>query len=193
MRCNILLSRISARREIWSSANGERQKCHVTMFILHLPLTVSSFSVKLSRCPLTSKVRIILHYSHLYNRFFLRKYQREFHFCRFPLTWTVALTWLSGLYVPMTPRAMAAGVFTPLVGPPKPERSRSRVQTKVPTALQVWGLGLRLTTSSCKKELIRKQQRKQPTTCTQTFQDLRTAWLPVLKAIGKQLAWSRKY
>ena len=73
---------------------------------------------------------------------------------------TVALLWLSGLCVPMTPRAMPAGVFTPLVGPPKPERSRCRVQTKVsPSALQVWGLGLRLTTSSCKKNLLRKRQR----------------------------------
>ena len=52
------------------------------------------------------------------------------------LTGTVALSWLSGLCVPATPRAMPAGVFTSLVGPPKPERSRSRVQTKdSPTAL----------------------------------------------------------
>ena len=76
-------------------------------------------------------------------------------------TGTVAWTWLSGLCVPMTPRAMPAGVFTPLVGSPKPERSRRRVQTKVsPTALQVWGLGLRLTTSSRKNSLLRKQQRR---------------------------------
>ena len=54
-----------------------------------------------------------------------------------PLTETVASSWLSGLCVPATPRAMPAGVFTPLVGPPKPERSRSKVQTKdSPTALQ---------------------------------------------------------
>ena len=53
------------------------------------------------------------------------------------LTETVALSWLSGLCVPATPRAMPAGVFTPLVGPPKPERSRSKVQTKdSPTAVQ---------------------------------------------------------
>ena len=89
------------------------------------------------------------------------------------LTGTVALSWLSGLCVPVTPRAMPAGVFTPLVGPPKPERSRSRVQTKdSPTALQEWGLGLRLTTSSCKKNLLRKQQRRQPISCTQTSQGL---------------------
>ena len=75
-------------------------------------------------------------------------------FCGHP-SGTVALTWLSGLCVPMTPRAMPAGVFTPLVGPPKPERSRSRVQTKVsPMALQVWALGLRLTTSSRKNFLL---------------------------------------
>ena len=50
---------------------------------------------------------------------------------------------------------MPAGVFTPLVGPPKPERLRSRVQTKdSPTTLQMWRLGLRLTTPSCKKELV---------------------------------------
>ena len=91
------------------------------------------------------------------------------------LTGTVALSWLSGLCVPATPRAMPAGVFTSLGGPPKPERSRSRVQTKdSPTALQAWGLGLRLTTLSCKKNLLRKQQRRQPISCTQTFQGLRT-------------------
>ena len=72
-----------------------------------------------------------------------------------PLTGTVALTWLSGLCVPVTPRAMPAGVFTPLVGPPKPERSRSRVQTKhSPTTLQMGRLGLRLTTPSCKKVFV---------------------------------------
>ena len=91
-----------------------------------------------------------------------------------PLTGTVALSWLSGLCVPATPRAMPAGVFTPLVGPPKPERSRRGVQTKdSPTALQAWGLGLRLTTLSCKKELLWKQQQRQPISCAQTFQGLR--------------------
>ena len=56
----------------------------------------------------------------------------------------------------MIQRAMPAGVFTLLVGPPKPERSWSRVQTKVScTALQVWGLGLRLTTSSCTETTTR--------------------------------------
>ena len=55
----------------------------------------------------------------------------------------------------MTPRAMPAGVFTTLVGPPKPEGSRSRVHTKdSPTTLQMWRLGLRLTTPSCKKILV---------------------------------------
>ena len=92
-----------------------------------------------------------------------------------PLTGTVASSWLSGLCVPATPRVMPAGVFTPLVGPPKPERSRRRVQSKdSPTALQAWGLGLRLTTLSCKKNLLQKQQRRQPISCTQTFQGLRT-------------------
>ena len=37
----------------------------MTMFILHLPLAVFSFSVKLSSFALASKVRIILRYSHL--------------------------------------------------------------------------------------------------------------------------------
>ena len=37
---------------------------HMTMFILHLPLAVSSFSVKLSSFALASKARIVLHYSH---------------------------------------------------------------------------------------------------------------------------------
>ena len=84
-----------------------------------------------------------------------------------PLTGTVASSWLSGLCVPATPRAMPAGVFT--------ERSRRGVQTKdSPTALQAWGLGLGLTTLSCKKNLLQKQQRRQPISCTQTFQGLRT-------------------
>ena len=56
----------------------------------------------------------------------------------------------------MIPRAMPAGVFTLLVGPPKPERSWSRAPTKVScTALQVWGLGLKLTTSSCTETTTR--------------------------------------
>lgn len=62
-----------------------------------------------------------------------------------PLIGTVALAWLSGLRVPKTPRAMPAGMFTPLAGPPKPERSKSRVQTKIsPMYLQAWGSGLKL-------------------------------------------------
>ena len=74
---------------------------------------------------------------------------------------TVALTWLSGLCVPVTPRAMPVGVFTPLVGSPKPERSRRRVQTKEsPRTLQMWRLGLRLTTSSCKKVLVTERATK---------------------------------
>ena len=38
----------------------------VIMFILYLPLAVSSFSVKLGRFGLASKARIILHYSYMY-------------------------------------------------------------------------------------------------------------------------------
>ena len=44
-------------------SNGRND--HVTMFILHLPLAVFSFSVKLSSFALASNARIILHYSHL--------------------------------------------------------------------------------------------------------------------------------
>lgn len=47
-----------------------------------------------------------------------------------PLTGTVALTWLSGLCVSITPRAMLAGVFIPLVLSTKLKRSTGRVQTK---------------------------------------------------------------
>ena len=49
------------------TANGRND--HVIMFILHLPLTVFSFSVKSSRLALASKVRIILHYSCLCTNF----------------------------------------------------------------------------------------------------------------------------
>ena len=49
------------------TANGRND--HVTMFILHLPLTVFSFSVKSSSLALASKVRIILHYSCLCTNF----------------------------------------------------------------------------------------------------------------------------
>ena len=45
------------------TANGRND--HVTMFSLHLPLAVISFTVKLSSFVLVSKARIILHYSHL--------------------------------------------------------------------------------------------------------------------------------
>ena len=44
-----------------------------TMFILHLPLDVFIFSVKLSSFALVSKVKIILHYSHLRSIFFFFK------------------------------------------------------------------------------------------------------------------------
>ena len=56
---------------------------------------------------------------------------------------------------------MPVGVFTPLVGSPKPERSRRRVQTKEsPRTLRMWRLGLRLTTSSCKKVLVTERATK---------------------------------
>ena len=56
-----------------------------------------------------------------------------------PLTGTVALTWLSGLRVPMTPRSMPAGVFTPLVGPPKLEWLPGQSQSHGPPGV---GVGL---------------------------------------------------
>ena len=43
------------------TANGKRKYYHVTMFILHLPLAVFSFSVKSSSFALASKARISLH------------------------------------------------------------------------------------------------------------------------------------
>ena len=42
----------------------------MTMFILYFPLAVFSFSEILSSFALASKVRIILHYSHLYTHLF---------------------------------------------------------------------------------------------------------------------------
>ena len=44
----------------------------MTMFILHMPLVVFSFSVELSSFALASKTRIILHYSHLCAHFLRR-------------------------------------------------------------------------------------------------------------------------
>ena len=62
--------------------------------------------------------------------------------------------------VPMSPRAMLAGPLEVLVGTPMPDRSKVRGQTKsnLPV-LQVWGFCIELTTPSCKKILLRKQQR----------------------------------
>ena len=55
---------------------------------------------------------------------------------------------------------MLAGPLEVLVGTPMPDRSKVRGQTKsnLP-ALQVWGFCIGLTTLSCKKLLLRKQQR----------------------------------
>ena len=50
------------------TANGRND--HVTMFTLHLPLAVFSFSEKLSSFAFASKGRIILHYSYLCTHFF---------------------------------------------------------------------------------------------------------------------------
>ena len=60
----------------------------------------------------------------------------------------------------MSPRAMLAGPLKVLVGTPMPDRSKVRGQTKsnLP-ALQVWGFCIGLTTLSCKKLLLREQQR----------------------------------
>ena len=48
----------------------ETTEMTTTMYILHFPFAVFSFSVKLSSLALASKVRIILHYSHLCIHFF---------------------------------------------------------------------------------------------------------------------------
>ena len=55
---------------------------------------------------------------------------------------------------------MLAGPLEVLVGTPMPDRSKVRGQTKsnLP-ALQVWGFCTGLTALSCKKLLLRKQQR----------------------------------
>ena len=70
------------------------------------------------------------------------------------------LTWWGCLCTPMSRRAILAGPLEVLVGTPMPDRSEVRGQTKsnLP-ALQVWGFCIGLTTLSCKKRLLRKQQR----------------------------------
>ena len=69
-------------------------------------------------------------------------------------------TWWGCLHAPTSPRAMLAGPLEVLVGTPMPDRSKVRGQTKsnLP-ALKVWGFCIGLTTLSCKKLLLRKQQR----------------------------------
>ena len=62
------------RLRIKFTTNGKND--HVTMFILHLPLAVFSFSVKLGSFSLASKARMILHYSYLCINF-SRKHKRE--------------------------------------------------------------------------------------------------------------------
>ena len=80
------------------------------------------------------------------------------------MTWArpkiVTLTWWGCMRAPMSPRAMLAGPLEVLVGTPMPDRPKVRGQTKsnLP-ALQVWGFCIGLTTLSCKKLLLRKQQR----------------------------------
>ena len=54
---------------------------HVTMFTLYLPLAVFSFSIKLSRFALASKVRIILRYYFHLCTIFSRKQKCEPHVC----------------------------------------------------------------------------------------------------------------
>ena len=79
------------------------------------------------------------------------------------LTENVALTWLSGLRVPVTLRAMPVGVFTSLVLRAFPSWKGQGVESRLKSvprpSMQVWGLGLRLPTSSCKKYLLREQQK----------------------------------
>ena len=78
----------------------------------------------------------------------------------YPRPKIATLTWWGCLRAPTSPRAMLAGPLEVLVGTPMPDRSKVRGQTKsnLP-ALQVWGFCIGLTTLSCKKLLLRKQQR----------------------------------
>ena len=70
------------------------------------------------------------------------------------------LPWWGGLRAPVSLRVMLAGPLEVLLGSPMPDRSKVRGQTKsnLPV-LQVWGFCTGLTTLSCKKPLLRKQQR----------------------------------
>ena len=62
------ISHMLKRSSTTFEANGRND--HVTMFILHLPLAVFSFSEKLSSFALELKARIILYYFHLRTRIF---------------------------------------------------------------------------------------------------------------------------
>ena len=64
------------------------------------------------------------------------------------------------MHVPVSLRAMLAGPLKVLVGPPMPDRSKVRGQTKSNLlVLQDWGFCTGLTTLSCKKLLLQKQPR----------------------------------
>ena len=124
------------------------------------------------------------------------------------------LTWWGCMRAPMSPWAMLAGPLEVLVGTPMPDRSKVRGQTKsnLP-ALQVWGFCIGLTTLSCKKLLLRKQQRVtyknhlcrkslrnpchgqqwMPRVKTpETLQVIGFEWLTVAKAERKPLSWQRE-
>ena len=60
---DVIRQLIKEKFRITFTTNGRNE--HVTMLTLYLLLAVSSFSVKLSSFALTSKARIILHYSFL--------------------------------------------------------------------------------------------------------------------------------
>ena len=55
------------------TANVNGRNDHVTMFVLHSPLAVLSFSVKLSSFASASKARIVLHCFHLHELIYFTK------------------------------------------------------------------------------------------------------------------------
>ena len=63
-RLNTINKKIMERFTITFTETANDRDDHVTTFILHLPLAVLSFSVKLSSFALASKIRIILSYCH---------------------------------------------------------------------------------------------------------------------------------
>ena len=76
-------SACSKRFRIIFTENGRND--HMTMFMLHLPLVVFSFSVKLSCFALASNISIVLHLSHQCIHF-IKKSKHASHVCFSPET-----------------------------------------------------------------------------------------------------------